>query len=85
MSSNNLRAEDLDRLGQALLTLTKELWVTKDRLRVLEAALVETGTLVPEAVDTFQPDEQLATTLETERAQLINQLLETLTPNSNDA
>ncbi len=60
MADNNLRAEDIDRLGQALLSLTRELWVVKDRVRILEAALVEAGTLAPDTVDRLQPDPRLA-------------------------
>jgi hypothetical protein len=75
MSANNLRPEDIDKLGQALLTLTKELWVVKDRLRVLEAALAEAGTIAPNAVETYQPDESLTELLGQERAQLIKQVL----------
>ena len=84
MSNANLRAADMDRLGQALLTLTKELWVTKDRLRTLEAALVDSGTLTPDAVARYQPNEELSLELNNERAQLINQLLDTLTLDSID-
>ena len=84
MSNANLRAVDMDRLGQALLTLTKELWVTKDRLRTLEAALVDSGRLAPDAVERYQPNEKLFIELDNERAQLINQLLDTLTLDSID-
>jgi hypothetical protein len=75
MSANNLRPEDIDKLGQALLTLTKELWVVKDRLRVLEAALTEAGAIAPDATETYQPDEALNELLGKERAQLIEQVL----------
>ena len=78
MAGNNLRAEDIDKLGQALLTLTGELWVVKDRVRVLEAALVEAGTLAPDTVDRLQPEPGLAQTLEAERGQLINAVLAAL-------
>ena len=78
MSSANLRPEDLDRLGQALITLTGELWAAKDRIRVLEAALVEAGALQPDAVDTLQPDEALQEKLAAERAQLIDAILSAL-------
>jgi len=84
MSNANLRAVDMDRLGQALLTLTKELWVAKDRLRTLEAALVDNGTLAPDAVARYQPSEELSLELKNERAQLINELLDTLTLDSID-
>lgn len=75
MSENNLRTEDLDRLGQALITLTKELWVVKDRVRILEATLADAGVVPPDAVDRFQPDAQLSTALSTDRALLIQQVL----------
>ena len=83
MSDKNLRPEDLDRLGQALITVTKELSVVKDRVRVLEAALTEAGALAPGAVDTLQPDDTLQTELEQERKLLINSLLEALAPDEN--
>lgn len=75
MSANNLRPEDIDKLGQALLTLTKELWVVKDRLRVLEAALTEAGAIAPDATETYQPDEALTELLGQERAELIRNVL----------
>jgi hypothetical protein len=81
MSTNNLRPEDLDRLGQALITLSKELWVAKDRVRLLEAALVDAGVLLPNAVDQFQPDAALQEELGKERAQLIEQVLGALERN----
>ena len=75
MSDKNLRADDLDRLGQTLITLAKELWVVKDRVKVLEAALTEANVLVPNQVDKFQPDAALSEELDKEREQLIEQVL----------
>ena len=82
MSDKNLRPEDLDRLGQALITLTKELWVVKDRVRVLEATLTDAGVIVPNAVDQFQPDTALKDELSKDRAQLIEQVLSALERNN---
>ncbi|MCP3999441.1 MAG: hypothetical protein GY727_00820 [Gammaproteobacteria bacterium] len=84
MSSNNLHPEDLDRLGQALITLTKELWVVKDRVRILETVLADAGVVTPDAVDTFQPDDALQKTLETDQIQLINQILIALESKNKD-
>ena len=78
MAEHNLRPEDIDRLGQALLTLTSELWVTRDRVRILEAALVNAGVLTADAVDQLQPDAALQAELNAERARLIDTLLATL-------
>jgi len=78
MAESNLRPEDIDRLGQALLTLTSELCVTRDRLRILEAALVKAGVLTADAVDQLQPDTALQAKLDTERTRLIDALLAAL-------
>jgi mRNA-degrading endonuclease toxin of MazEF toxin-antitoxin module len=75
MSKDNLRPEDLDQLGQALITLTQELWVMKDRVRVLETALTDAGVITADTIDSFQPDAALQKTLGKERAQLIEQVL----------
>jgi len=78
LSAQNLRPDDLDRLGQALITLTKELWVTKDRLRILEAALADSGVITHGTVDSFQPDNALLKMLDKDREQLIEQVLAAL-------
>lgn len=78
MTELTLRPEDIDRLGRAVITLTKELWIAKDRVRVLEAALVEAGVLGSDAVDRLQPDDTLAATLERDRADLIDSILDAL-------
>lgn len=75
MSDKNLRPEDLDRLGKTLITLAQELWVVKDRQKILEAALAEASVLEAEAADRFQPDEELSKRLEAERAEYIDQVL----------
>ncbi len=80
MSGPNLRPEDIDRLGQALLTVTQELWVVKDRVRVLEQALADAGVLPPGTVDSLQPDESLNAELANDRAALIDQVLKALEP-----
>ena len=83
MSELTLRPEDIDRLGRAVITLTKELWIAKDRVRVLEAALVEAGVLSSDAVDRLQPDDTLAAALEQDRADLIDSILEALETREN--
>ncbi len=79
MTNQVLHETDIDRLGQALVTLMQELWVVKDRQRVLEAALADAGVLDSVAVDSYQPDTALAAELQTERQHLIDGIIETLT------
>lgn len=83
MPDSNLRPEDIDQLGKALLTLGSELWVVKDRVRVLEAALVNAGLLSADAVNKLQPDAALQKELTTERARLIDAVLAALAPTSD--
>ena len=75
---NALQPEDIDKLGQALMTLTQELWVMKDRQRVLEALLEEAGIVAPAAIDRHEPDAELSEQLAAERRRLIDAVLGTL-------
>jgi hypothetical protein len=75
MTDQVLRSEDIDRLGQALITLTKELWVMKDRQCILEAALADAGVLEHGAIDRYQPDDALQSNLDNARKQLIDGLI----------
>ncbi len=78
MNDPKLNIEDIDNLSQAILTLTQELWVVKDRQRVLEAALQRAGVIDPTDIDQYQPDPALTGLLETERQQLIENILSSL-------
>ncbi|WP_404481897.1 hypothetical protein [Novosphingobium sp. BL-52-GroH] len=51
-----LGLEHVDALGQAVLALTRELWIVTDRMTVLERLLEDMG-LPAGAVDGYQPDE----------------------------
>jgi len=79
MTQSVLKTEDIDQLGQAVVTLTKELWALKDRQRILEAALADAGVLNRDVVETYKPNEALKETLSAERGQLIDSVLNTLT------
>jgi hypothetical protein len=79
MSDRVLKVEDVDRVGQALLTLTMEVWVLRDRQRILEAALEKAGVLTAAAIDTYEPSDELKTSLRDERHRLIDSILDTLT------
>ncbi|MFT4591162.1 MAG: hypothetical protein ACI80M_000476 [Gammaproteobacteria bacterium] len=75
MSSNRLKPEDIDKLGDALIALTHEVWVLRDRQKVLERLLADAGVLAPDAVQGFQPDDSLNAELSAEREALINNVL----------
>lgn len=75
-----LKPDQLDDLGRAILFLARELWVTRDRLAVLEAVLDARGLDVSAAVADFQPDAALAARLAAERKALVEGLVATLCP-----
>ncbi len=79
-SGTKLAPERLDDLGNALLLLARELWVTKDRQRVLEALLEANGIVGPGAVADHQPDTALAASLEAERQMFARALIDALCP-----
>lgn len=67
-----------DRATQLSLTLAQELWVVKDRLMLLEAALSSEGRSMSELLDRQQPDAALRASLETERQRFIGKVLAAL-------
>lgn len=60
---DTLQAWQMGDVGQAILTLTRELWVVKDRLRVLEAVLDDHGIDAHQAIERYQPDAAVAAEL----------------------
>ena len=70
----------IDQLTQALLHLTAELWVTRDRQAVLERLLIEAGIDAAAGIDRHQPDLDFATKLAAEREALIAGMLGYLSP-----
>ena len=83
MTEYVLKPEDIDRLGAALITLTREIWVLKDRQRILEAVLEDAGVLDRSLIDSYVPDEGLSEALKLERQQLIDNVLESMVPSSS--
>lgn len=78
--SQLLQPQQLDDLANGLLLLARELWVVKDRQRVLEALLAENGIIAPEAVANHQPGPELAAELLAERTRYTAALMEALCP-----
>jgi hypothetical protein len=73
-----LGPNQLDRLGEALLALTGEVWILTDRLAVLEAVLAGHGINATEAIDRFVPSPDMEKTLDAKRDKLIATVLAAL-------
>lgn len=65
----------VDHLLRAVVTLTMELSVTRERMRTLELLLAESGTLVPGHVDDYAPEHEEAAARAQSRAKLIDDIL----------
>ncbi|MFF5228261.1 hypothetical protein [Dactylosporangium sp. NPDC000521] len=65
----------IDDLARMIEGLVEELWVTKDRLLVLEEVLVGKGPLSESTVDEHLPSERLQAVLRRERMRLIQRVL----------
>lgn len=74
-----LRPEDIDNVGQAILTLAQELWAVKDRQAVTEAVLKARGIDISEEVDTYTPVAELDAKLTADRQALVNKIVMDLT------
>ena len=68
------KEEDIDKLGQAILTLTSEVWALQDRQLVTEAVLEMRGIDISEEVDTFVPSPQLEAKLREKRERLVKKV-----------
>jgi hypothetical protein len=79
-----LAPAQLDDVANTLLVLARELWVVKDRQRVLEALLADHGVLVPGEVADHQPGPALTAELETERTRYTAAIMEALCPRTEE-
>jgi hypothetical protein len=75
-----LGPDQVDDLARALLTLAREVWVLRDRQRVLEAVLGERGIDVARAVEHHQPSAELQAQLDAERKAFVQGLMQALVP-----
>tara|TARA_Y100000385_G_scaffold272002_1_gene312439 strand:- start:617 stop:898 length:282 start_codon:yes stop_codon:yes gene_type:complete len=69
---------DVASLGQAVLTLTRELWVIKDRMHVMEAVLAKHGLDISDEISQHKPDSDLSDKLQREGTDLIERVLSSL-------
>jgi hypothetical protein len=73
-----LHEADCGQLGAALIVLTKEVWVLRDRMMVTEAVLAERGIDLREAIEQHQPDAALRAKLDEQGAKLVASVLDAL-------
>jgi uncharacterized ferritin-like protein (DUF455 family) len=73
-----LKPEQIDDLGQAVLALTREVWLVTDRMLVLERVLEARGLSVTAEIDAFIPDAEFAADLEARRNRLLEAVLTAL-------
>jgi len=72
---DQLRPEQVDNLGRALLSLTREVCVLTDRQMVLEQVLADQGIDIREAVDSYQPDEAMQARLDSATQSIIQNIV----------
>lgn len=75
-----LGPDQVDDLARAVITLAREVWVLRDRQRVLEAVLGEKGIDVAQAVEHYQPSAELQAKLDAERKAFVQGLMQALVP-----
>ena len=73
-----LTQADVASLGQAVLTLTRELWVITDRMHVMEAVLAKHGLDISDEISQHKPDNVLSEKLQRDGTALIERVLSSL-------
>lgn len=73
-----LKPDQIDNVGRALLTLSREVAVLTDRVMVLEELLDRNGMVASEAIDTFQPDDAFAARSQEALGRLVQNVLASL-------
>jgi hypothetical protein len=74
-----LRDAQLDNVGRAVLSLTKEICVLSDRVMVLEKVLEEKGVDVRKAVESYQPDKDFQEQLDVVKSKIVNTIFNDFT------
>ena len=67
--------EMLDRMMNVIMGLAEELYVTRDRLQVMERVLENRGALNREELDRFEPDEEQQADILRDRDAFIQSIL----------
>jgi hypothetical protein len=66
---------EIERWSPIVLALARELWVVRDRLKVMEELLVAQGALTVNAIDRFQPNAEQQARLDQDCEAFLNQLI----------
>jgi hypothetical protein len=66
---------EIDRWSPVVLALARELWVVRDRVRVMEAMLTDRRILAVNALDNYQPTTEQQTRLDEECEAFLSQLI----------
>jgi hypothetical protein len=73
-----LKPDQIDDVAKAVLALARELWVTRDRMILMEGVLAERGIDIAAAIDAHVPDAALQARLDNERDRLIGAVVDAL-------
>jgi hypothetical protein len=73
-----LPPERIDDVAQAVIAVTRELWVAVDRMTILEKVLSTNGIDISAAIDAYQPDDAVQAELEAKRARVLLSVLRAL-------
>lgn len=73
-----LIAQDSAGLGQAVLTLTHELWIVIDRLNALEGVLKKHGMNVSEEIENYTPSDADKAQLDERGKQMVQRITDAL-------
>lgn len=75
MSNSYLSPDNVDDLGRMVTALLTELWITRDRVAVLERVLQERGIVLPGEIDDYIPDAAFEAELETLRDRMAGNVI----------
>ncbi|MCE7796259.1 hypothetical protein LWE61_06750 [Sphingobium sufflavum] len=75
MSNTYLGPDNIDDLGRMVTALLTELWITRDRVAVLERMLEDKGMLLPGEANDYIPDAGFEAELETLRDRMAGNVI----------
>lgn len=70
-----LSSQDVDYLVRMNMALLSELWITRDRLAILEETLAKNGAITRQEIDGHQPSAEFSDYLDSLRAVVVESVL----------